>query len=184
MKIYTKTGDSGSTSLFGGKRVSKDDLRISAYGTIDELNAHLGLLNAQISDQQVHEEVLKIQNELFVIGSYLAADPAKPGLKLPVFSAEAIVFLELAIDRMESMLPPLQHFILPSGSVLVAQAHVCRTVCRRAERCMVELHHAEPINDQLLIYINRLSDYLFVLSRYLALGSDTKEIPWIPKSAQ
>ena len=181
MKIYTKTGDSGSTSLFGGKRVFKDDLRISAYGTIDELNAHLGLLNAQICDQQVQDEVLKIQNELFVIGSYLAADPAKPGLKLPVFSAEDIVFLELAIDRMEMMLPPLQHFILPGGSLTVAQAHVCRTVCRRAERCMVELNHTEPINDQLLIYINRLSDYLFMLSRQMTHELGSEEVTWKPR---
>ena len=134
MKIYTKTGDGGSTALLGGKRVSKNDLRIVSYGTIDELNAHLGMLNSLFIDLQTNDDILKIQNELFVLGSYLAADPDKPKLKLPDFNQEAIQYLEQAIDRMDIELSPLMHFILPGGSIAIAQAHVCRTVCRRAER--------------------------------------------------
>ena len=178
MKIYTKTGDQGKTSLFGGRRISKDDLRIEAYGTIDELNSHLGLLCSSSTNAEIKIKLQQIQSYLFVIGSNLAADPEKSNLKIPALSDEQTQFLESEIDVMESQLTPLRFFILPGGDQSCSQAHLCRTVCRRAERRTVSLSQIEIVNDHILIYLNRLSDYFFVLARYLAHLNKSEEIYW------
>ncbi|MGB5362848.1 MAG: cob(I)yrinic acid a,c-diamide adenosyltransferase [Aureibaculum sp.] len=188
MKIYTKTGDKGKTSLFGGTRVPKYDLRIEAYGTVDELNSYIGLLRDQKIDNHTSKSLLKIQNELFTIGSMLATPPAKETLKsgkerldIPKISFEQILFLEQEIDLMEKELTPMTHFILPGGHQTVSFCHIARCICRRAERLVVQLHEAEPLNEYILSYLNRLSDYLFVLARKLSVDYKSKEIPWIPR---
>lgn len=178
MKIYTKTGDQGKTSLFGGRRISKDDLRIEAYGTVDELNSHLGLLCSMNLLPDLKIKLQKIQSYLFVIGANLAADPENISLKSPDLSDEQTQFLESEIDAMESHLTPLRFFILPGGDPMCAQAHLCRTVCRRAERRIVALSQIESVHDHILIYLNRLSDYFFVLARYLAHLNKSEEIYW------
>ncbi len=194
-KIYTKTGDAGETGLYGGQRVPKDHVRIEAYGTVDELNSHLGLLVAQVSAEAptgeggFHAEALAlltgIQSKLFTIGSQLATPPPKGSASaktlhiVPVGHIE-VAELERAIDRMDKDLPALSNFILPRGSVAVCQAHVCRTVARRAERCVVALDHVEPVAPAIIVYLNRLSDYVFTLSRGLAIGTGQTEHPWIP----
>jgi cob(I)alamin adenosyltransferase len=178
MKIYTKTGDQGKTSLFGGRRISKDDLRIEAYGTIDELNSHLGLICSMNVLPEIKTKLQKIQSYLFVIGANLAADPEKADLKTPELNDEQTKFLESEIDIMESQLTPLRFFILPGGDTMCAQAHLCRTVCRRAERRTVSLSQIEPVKEHILIYLNRLSDYFFVLARYLAHLNNSEEIYW------
>ena len=172
MKIYTRTGDKGETSLLGGGRVSKADLRIEAYGTVDELNAVIGLLRASTS--LAGDDLLDIQHQLFNIGSLLAADK---GLKrqLPQLSDDAAMPLEQAIDSMESNLPELKNFVLPGGNIPAAHAHVARTVCRRAERRVVALEDEFPT---VVLYLNRLSDYLFVLSRALVYHGGDEEIIW------
>lgn len=179
-KIYTKTGDKGTTSLIGGTKVLKSHLRISSYGTIDELNSHIGLLNDTLQNPEVSLVLREVQDRLFTIGSSLACDPERePKLKLPDLHEEDIVFLEIEIDRMNDALPPMTSFVLPGGHVAVSQAHVARCVCRRAERTCVELHDIGEFVDGLVIkYINRLSDYLFVLSRYAAMLLKVEEIPW------
>lgn len=179
MKIYTKTGDDGSTGLFGGGRIDKDDLRIEAFGTIDELNSHLGLLAEWITIEGPKTQLCIIQSELFVIGSMLAKNPESKNAWIPDLPAESIHQIETWIDQMEDSLPPLQNFILPGGSALSAQAHICRCVCRRGERRAVSLLKNEPSGTEILSYLNRLSDYLFVLSRYLNHTLDRPEIPWI-----
>ena len=188
MKIYTKTGDKGKTSLFGGTRVSKYNLRIEAYGTVDELNSHIGLVKDQKIDKQTSATLLKIQNELFTIGSTLATPPEKETLKsgkerLTIYkiSLDEILFLEQEIDRMEKTLPLMNNFILPGGHQTVSFCHIARCVCRRAERLTVQLHQEEPINEYILSYLNRLSDYLFVLARKLTIDNQAVEIAWIPK---
>ncbi|HEX5625253.1 MAG TPA: cob(I)yrinic acid a,c-diamide adenosyltransferase [Saprospiraceae bacterium] len=178
MKIYTKTGDHGETSLFGGRRTSKDDLRIEAYGTVDELNAQLGLLAASVDLPEVKNRIIRIQTYLFVIGSKLASDPFNPTLKTPELNEDEIQFLEEEIDQMEKTLVPLRYFILPGSDVPSSTAHICRTVCRRAERRVVSLNQLEQIDHHILIYLNRLSDYLFVLSRYIARINGMEEIYW------
>ncbi len=187
MKIYTKTGDKGKTSLFGGTRVSKYNLRIEAYGTVDELNSHIGLVKDQKIDNKTSTTLLKIQNELFTIGSMLATPPEKETLKsgkdrLAIYkiSLDEILFLEQEIDRMEKTLPAMTNFILPGGHQTVSFCHIARCVCRRAERLTVQLHQEEPINEYILSYLNRLSDYLFVLARKLTIDNGAKEIAWIP----
>jgi cob(I)alamin adenosyltransferase len=188
MKIYTKTGDKGKTSLFGGTRVPKYELRIEAYGTVDELNSYIGLLRDQKIEEHTSNSLLKIQHELFTIGSMLATPTAKKTLKsgkerlnIPKISLEQILFLEQEIDRMEKELTPMTHFILPGGHQTVSFCHIARCVCRRAERLAVQLHEKEPINEHILSYLNRLSDYLFVLARKLSIDNKAKEIPWIPR---
>ena len=188
MKIYTKTGDKGKTSLFGGTRVPKYELRIEAYGTVDELNSYIGLLRDQKIDKYTSNSLLKIQHELFTIGSMLATPAAKETLKsgkerldIPKVSLEQILFLEQEIDHMEKKLTPMTHFILPGGHQTVSFCHIARCVCRRAERLAVQLHETEPINEHILSYLNRLSDYLFVLARKLSIDNKAKEIPWIPR---
>lgn len=178
MKIYTRKGDGGKTSLIGGTRVPKHHLRIEAYGTVDELNSWMGLLRDQIKDKQVLSLLLEIQDRLFTIGSLLAADPEHSRMKLPELSAQDIQVLEKEIDRMDSLLPEMKSFVLPGGNVLVSNCHITRCVCRRAERLVVHLSETDALPEYVLAYLNRLSDYLFVLSRFLAQESGAEEIPW------
>lgn len=177
MKIYTKTGDEGTTSLFGGKKIEKDDLRIDAYGTVDELNSFIGLLHAKFDNVEQNQLLVQIQNRLFDIGSSLACDPEKP-LVTPDVKEEDILLLENAMDNMEASLEPLRNFILPGGSLAISYAHVCRTICRRAERRVISLNHVSPVDKKIVKYLNRLSDYFFMLSRYIAHIEGVKEIPW------
>lgn len=177
MKIYTKTGDQGETSLFGGKRIRKDDLQIEAYGSVDELNTHLGLLTSFAISEQVKETLSVIQNVLFAIGSNLAA-PEDAEYELPKISDEDIEYLEDTIDQYEEELEPLKNFILPGGSTQAAQAQVCRTVCRRAERRVVTLSAKMPVDFLILRYLNRLSDLMFVMSRKLNRDAGTTETIW------
>jgi cob(I)alamin adenosyltransferase len=186
MKIYTKTGDKGQTSLYGGTRVPKHHLRVEAYGCLDELNAFVGLAKTYISHTELHGVIEAIQNQLFALGAVLATPVDK--LKLAngeerlktCIKPEDITQLEQAIDAMDAQLPPLQYFILPSGGKASAHVHVARTVCRRAERLMVLLAQDEPIDELSMAYLNRLSDYFFVLARYLAQKDGETESYWIP----
>lgn len=181
MKIYTKTGDKGQTSLFDGTRLSKDDIRIEAYGTVDELNSNLGLLISLLPNFSIEEVefLIEIQRDLFVIGSYLATPFDKINLlKLKEIDVTLISKLEIAMDRMDSQLKELKSFILPGGSQSIAVCHICRTVCRRAERRVVTLAFMDTINENLIIYLNRLSDYFFTMSRFIAFKSNIKETIW------
>lgn len=181
--IYTKTGDSGSTSLVGGTRVAKCDDRVEAYGTVDELNAHVGLL-AELTlqhDAMTADTLKGIQTDLFTLQTLLATEKEVP-FGLPQIGDGHIRHLEQLIDTLQEQLPPLQHFVIPGGSVAGAQCHVARTVCRRAERCMVRLAQHSDVQPQLLQYINRLSDYLFVLSRQLVLGAEGVERLYCPEA--
>jgi cob(I)alamin adenosyltransferase len=187
MKIYTKTGDSGTTALFGGSRVKKYNLRINSYGTVDELNSYIGLIKDQDISEYSKEALLKIQNELFTLGAMLATPPEKETLKsgkerlnIPKINEDSILFLENEIDKMDATLPQMTHFILPGGHQAVSFCHVARCVCRRAERLSVELNDHEILNSDILKYLNRLSDYLFVLARKLSSDLQLKEINWIP----
>ena len=185
-KIYTKTGDKGETSLYGGTRVSKAAARVESYGTLDELNAFIGLAKAEISDGKVLNQLQKIQFDLFTVGSE-AATPTdklilangKSRLDL-LISEEEIMELERWKDDLDAELEPLQFFILPSGGKAAASVHVCRTVCRRAERAMVHLNETEEVRPELIKYLNRLSDYLFILARYISKISGEKEEYWNP----
>lgn len=182
MKIYTKGGDAGQTSLYGGRRISKDDLRIEAYGTIDELNSHVGHLIAVCGLVDQKMLMTDVQNRLFTIGSNLASDPEK-NLPVPDLKEADIEALEAAMDNMDIHLQPLKAFVLPGGSVPNAVAHVCRTVTRRAERRMVSLAQVSDLDQILIKYVNRLSDYFFVLSRYIAHDLQHEEIPWIARKS-
>lgn len=181
MKIYTKTGDIGETSLFGGRRVLKSELRIDAYGTVDELNSWIGLLRDVQTDDGLKELLKEIQDRLFTLGSTLAADPENEKLKTPDLHEEDITLLETKMDEMEQRLEPLRHFVLPGGHVYVSYCHIARTVCRRAERLSVALHHVTPIHPLIVKYLNRLSDYLFMLSRYMAHNLGAEEVKWLPR---
>ena len=188
MKIYTKTGDKGTTALFGGTRVPKNHLRIDAYGTIDELNAWLGLLRDQPIDATYKDLLTNVQDKLFTVGAILATDPKKARLKnggerlnIEKIADKDIESLEKKMDSMDASLPPMTHFILPGGHPIVSYCHIARTICRRAERKMVQLHEKEPFDEAVLSYINRLSDYLFVLARKLSKDLKAEEIKWIPK---
>ncbi len=189
MKIYTKTGDAGATSLFGGSRVAKHHPRLEAYGTLDELNAWLGLLRDQPMDERYYAQLVEIQESLFTIGAFLAMDPKKSRLKngkdrlgiRPIRTAD-VESLECEIDAMDAQLPKMSHFILPGGHPTVSYCHIARTVCRRAERLMVQLHDSEPLDPLLLAYVNRLSDYLFVLARKLSQDLHVNELSWAPKT--
>ncbi|WP_423818435.1 cob(I)yrinic acid a,c-diamide adenosyltransferase [Salinimicrobium sp. TIG7-5_MAKvit] len=188
MKIYTKTGDKGTTALFGGTRVPKHHIRIDSYGTVDELNSHLGLMRDQQVDKHSREIVIKIQDRLFTLGAILATDPEKAVLKngkerlnIPKISTEDIELLEQEIDMMNEALPHMTHFILPGGHQTVSVCHVARCVCRRAERLATALYEIEPFEEQVLQYLNRLSDYLFVLARKLSHDLQVKEVKWIPQ---
>lgn len=181
MKIYTKTGDDGTTSLFGGKRVSKADLRIDTYGTIDELNSHVGLLRDQEVNQSRKHVLIEIQDRLFTIGSLLATEPGNTKVKIPVLAVSDIEFLEKEIDAMDTALPPMRSFVLPGGHVSVSFCHIARTVCRRAERLTIALNNHEAVPDFVIKYLNRLSDFLFVLSRKMAQELNAEEVPWKPR---
>ncbi len=181
MKIYTKTGDDGTTSLFGGKRLPKFADRIESYGTVDELNAFIGLLRDGLDDDRIREVLHEIQNCLFNMGSVLATDPGS-GFELPGIEKEDIDLLEGEIDAMQSKLAPLKNFILPGGLPSVSYAHICRTVCRRAERRVVGLAQNEDIDALIINYLNRLSDYFFVLGRYIAVLNGVEEVKWQSKS--
>lgn len=179
-RVYTKTGDKGTTGLIGGTRVAKDHIRIDAYGTVDELNSFLGLVTDQLGDKKINEWILEIQDRLFTIGSTLATDPDKaPKMKLPDLHEHDISWLEQQIDFMEETLPPMKSFILPGGHIASSTAHIARCVCRRAERICVHMkNNKEPVGETVLKYLNRLSDFLFVLSRYIIHQKGGKEIPW------
>lgn len=183
LKIYTKTGDLGKTSLIGGTKVPKSHIRIETYGTVDELNAYIGLVNDHISDINLKQTLKEIQDRLFTIGSSLACDPDKePLMKMPDLKEEDILLLEKEIDAMNDALPPMKFFVLPGGHVAVSTTHVARCVCRRAERLCVNMQEHELFVDPLVIkYLNRLSDYLFVLSRYIGHLLQVPEIPWKPR---
>ncbi len=179
MKVYTKTGDKGTTSLAGGTRVPKTHKRLEAYGTVDELNSFLGLLATYVTNGQDAAFLQQVQGSLFVVGSYLATDQAKTTLKPSgVVTPVMVMEVENEIDRMDALLPPLSAFVLPGGSRGAALCHVCRTVCRRAERRILTLSAEEKITSELLAYMNRLSDYLFTLSRKLNLDAKKEEIFW------
>ena len=188
MKIYTKTGDKGTTALFGGTRVPKHHIRIESYGTVDELNSHLGLIRDQDINQDYKDLIIHIQDRLFTVGAVLATDPEKAVLKngkerlnIPKISSENIERLEQEMDTMNEALPPMTHFVLPGGHQTVSFCHIARCVCRRAERLASALNELEAIEPNTLMYLNRLSDYLFVLARKLSYDLQANEIKWIPE---
>ena len=179
-KVYTKTGDKGSTSLVGGSRVPKSHQRLEAYGTVDELNVNIGSLRDEISDDLVFNELIDIQENLFTMGSLLAYDGSKE-IALPELRNTEVEKLEQAMDRMEEVLAPLRNFILPGGHAAVSKSHICRVVCRRAERQVIRLSEMLEVNEMHIKYLNRLSDYFFVLSRYQAHINKAVETPWISR---
>jgi cob(I)alamin adenosyltransferase len=181
MKVYTKTGDKGKTSLYGGTRVAKSDKRIDAYGNIDELNAYIGWLRDQPVNAEREALLKEIQDRLFTIGSILASSPEKRNLKKPDLVEADVELLESAIDLMEIDLEPLRYFVLPGGNSIVSFCHIARTVCRRAERSIVLLNQSDDVPDLVIQYINRLSDYLFVLSRKLCKELSADEVYWKPR---
>ncbi|QYJ68360.1 cob(I)yrinic acid a,c-diamide adenosyltransferase [Flavobacterium litorale] len=188
MKVYTKTGDKGTTALFGGTRVPKHHIRIESYGTVDELNSHIGLIRDQDMNPMYKKTLENIQDKLFTIGAILATPPEKEILKngkerlnIPKVSEEHVELLENEIDRMDSALPQMTHFVLPGGHTTVSYCHIARCVCRRAERLAVHLDELEGIDTMVLRYLNRLSDYLFVLARKLSHDLNAEEVKWIPE---
>jgi cob(I)alamin adenosyltransferase len=181
MKIYTKTGDKGQTSLIGGTRVPKHHVRIEAYGTVDELNSWIGLLRDTISDAHVKTILLEVQDRLFTLGAHLASDPEKSHMKLPELKSEDVELLENEIDEIEKVVPPMKSFVLPGGNEIISHTHIARCVCRRAERCTIHLSESADVDEILVQYLNRLSDYLFMLSRKLTVDLHAEEIPWKPR---
>ena len=180
-KIYTKTGDKGQTSLLGGTRVSKNHIRIDAYGTVDELNSYIGLVRDQKIDERSKNILIEIQDRLFTIGSSLASDPEKSKMKIPDLKAEDIILLEKEIDALNEILPEMKSFVLPGGHTTVSYCHIARCVCRRAERKIISLSENSFVHELVVKYLNRLSDYLFVLSRKISQDLNAKEIPWKPR---
>lgn len=188
MKVYTKTGDTGTTALFGGTRVPKDHARIESYGTVDELNSYIGLIRDQEINQHYKDILIEIQDRLFTIGAILATPPEKEVLKngqkrlqnLGIIESD-VELLEKEIDTMEDLLLQMTHFVLPGGHTTVSYCHIARCVCRRAERLAVHLSHNEPVADIAIKYLNRLSDYLFVLARKLSKELNADEVKWIPR---
>ena len=187
MKIYTKTGDQGTTGLVGGTRLPKHDLRIESYGTVDELNSYIGLIRDQNISNDSKSMLIKIQEQLFCIGAILATDPEKlkdetkrKQLGISFVNPEAITFLENHIDAMNLELAPMTHFILPGGHQTVSFCHIARCICRRAERAISKLNTEQPTQSEVLIYLNRLSDFIFVLARKLSKELEAEEIKWIP----
>ncbi|QHI35256.1 Cob(I)yrinic acid a,c-diamide adenosyltransferase [Kordia antarctica] len=188
MKIYTKTGDKGTTALFGGTRVPKHHIRIDSYGTVDELNSHIGLIRDQDINKHYQHVLMDIQDLLFTVGAVLATDPEKATLKngkdrlnINRISEDNIAVLEREMDTMNDALPPMTHFVLPGGHQTVSFCHIARCVCRRAERLASALYEIEPFDENTLKYLNRLSDYLFVLARKLSNDLQANEIKWVPK---
>ncbi len=180
-KIYTKTGDKGQTSLIGGTRLPKHHIRIEAYGTVDELNSHIGLLRDVIEDKTTFDLLISIQDRLFTIGSHLAADPEKNKMQLPPVFEEDVVALEKAIDKINEQVPEMKSFVLPGGHIHVSYCHIARCVCRRAERAVLRLADNEKVEEIHAKYLNRLSDYLFMLSRWITMDKKANEIPWVAK---
>jgi cob(I)alamin adenosyltransferase len=188
MKVYTKTGDKGTTALFGGTRVPKDHIRIESYGTVDELNSYIGLIRDQEINAHYKDILIEIQDRLFTVGAILATPPEKEVMKngelrlqkLGIIESD-IELLENEIDTMEDSLPQMTHFVLPGGHTTVSYCHIARCVCRRAERLSVHLSHNEPIAPIAIKYLNRLSDYLFVLARKLTFDLKAEEVQWIPR---
>ncbi len=181
VKIYTKTGDAGTTSLFGGKRVRKSDLRIDTYGTVDELNAYIGLLRDQQVNSQRKDVLVEIQDRLFTLGSILATEPGNDKVKVPPLLEADVLFLERQIDTLTEALPPMRFFVLPGGHPSISFGHVARTVCRRAERLVIALDQVEPVEPLVVKYLNRLSDYLFTLCRTMTQELGVEETPWKPR---
>ena len=181
MKIYTKTGDQGMTSLYGGERVSKSHLRIETYGTVDELNAWMGMIASNSESQYYYRDLIKIQNDLFVLGAMLAVDGEHTDLRIQKIADEDVKWIEKCIDKIVSDLPPMTHFILPGGSETASHAHLARCVCRRAERLTVTLSKSAYVDDIGVIYLNRLSDYLFCLARLMCKNAGNEEVKWIPR---
>jgi len=184
MKIYTKKGDEGKTSLIGGTRVMKDHIRIEAYGTVDELNSYIGLLRDQDIDVHHRGMLLRIQDRLFTIGASLASEPGKSKMKIPALHEQDVEQLEKEMDAMESQLPEMKSFVLPGGHTVVSYCHITRCVCRRAERLAVHLSQSDKVDPLVIKYLNRLSDYFFVLSRKLTAELGAEEIPWKPEVSQ
>lgn len=180
-KIYTKTGDDGTTGLYGGARVPKYDLRIEAYGTVDELNSYIGLIRDQKISKESIEVLLEIQDRLFTIGAILAAQPAKKNLSVPALQKTDVDVLEKEIDKMDEQLTPMKNFILPGGNTIVSYIHIARCVCRRAERLSVHLAVENDVDALIIKYLNRLSDYLFTLARFVGKELGASEQPWIPR---
>ncbi|MCH1547650.1 MAG: cob(I)yrinic acid a,c-diamide adenosyltransferase [Flavobacteriaceae bacterium] len=182
MKIYTKSGDKGKTSLIGGKRIDKDELQVEAYGSVDELNSNLGLLVEYLTQKNDKEFILEIQNKLFIIGSQLAVDTKySNNLVLPSLNKNRIMNIENEFDLIESQVSKMTNFIIPGGSKIISICHICRSVCRRAERRVVSLSKQSKIDSLIIIFLNRFSDYLFVLSRKIANDTGIDEILWIAK---
>jgi len=181
MKVYTKTGDDGTTGLFGGARVPKHHIRIESYGTVDELNSYIGLLRHRDIDPKSSEVLAEIQDRLFTVGAVLATDPSKDKMKTPDILESDIQLLESEIDHMNEQLPEMRSFVLPGGNDSVGFCHIARCVCRRAERLTVLLNEKEPISPIVIKYLNRLSDYLFVLSRKITQDNNLQETPWKPR---
>jgi cob(I)alamin adenosyltransferase len=183
MKIYTKAGDQGKTSLIGGTRVPKSHIRIETYGTVDELNSFIGLLNDLVVDAKINADLKEIQDRLFTVGSSLACDPEKDSvLKIPDLKEEDITGLELAMDSMNEVLAPMKSFIIPGGHQAISTAHIARCVCRRAERWCVNMQEEDLFVEVLVIkYLNRLSDYLFTLARYIGHLNGVADLPWKPR---
>lgn len=176
-RIYTRTGDKGETGLFGGKRIAKDDIRIEAYGTVDELNAHMGVVADQVPDDVLTSFLRQIQSDLFTLGSHLAKDPDKD-LPLPALPLVRIAEMETMMDAWDELLPPLTNFILPGGHLTVSAIHLARCVCRRAERRVITLDHAQGVDQEIIKYLNRLSDFLFMLGREISRREGAEEIIW------
>ena len=182
MKIYTRKGDTGETSLLGGTRVSKAHLRIDAYGNVDELNSWIGLIRDQPLDSSVCRFLIGIQENLFTLGSILACDPSKENIRIPALTEKEITSLESAIDQMSEELPEMKSFILPGGHPSVSYCHIARCICRKAERGVVRLAEQEKVDDIVIRYLNRLSDYLFILSRKVSHDLKAGETPWNPRA--
>lgn len=180
MKVYTKTGDKGETSLLGGGRVSKSDVRIESYGTVDELNAWIGLIRDHTENNRIRDLLEIIQDRLFIIGSLLAVEPGKMFDSLPELKEEDISLLESEMDEMDEKLPEMRNFILPGGHPLVSYTHITRAVCRRAERHIIRLDKEQKVDEAIIRYLNRLSDYLFMLARFTAQDLGVKEVRWNP----
>ncbi len=180
-KIYTKTGDKGMTSLVGGTRISKDHLKIETYGTVDELNSWIGVLRDSPENASRKDILKEIQDRLFTLGADLAAEPEQTKRKIPDLFESDIELLEREMDKMNEEIPPLKAFVLPGGHQSVSFAHVARTVCRRAERHVIRLSREEEVNPMIIQYLNRLSDYLFVVSRKITQELQTEEVAWKPR---
>ena len=182
VKIYTKKGDDGTTGLLGGVRVAKHHARIEAYGNVDELNSWIGLLRDELENTEFAEQLLEIQDRLFTIGSHLALDPDYDGkMKLPELVSTDVQVLENAMDAMDNVLPPMKNFVLPGGHKVVSYCHIARCVCRRAERSVTFLTEQSSVPNVIVSYLNRMSDFLFVMSRKVAMDKNVQEIPWKPR---